>query len=254
MLTHAYILRLAMYLDWLLLAHMHILTMHLCWFGLLINAETRLDTEINFSVFLDLVTFTMRCPVEQVDTFRRCLGLGHDQECEHDRQSLSSWDGIHNSQFVSLSHLIFFSLKHFLPSFKGNHVVVRTDNTMAVSPVWAVHAYMDRINGYRRSENFFYPSFSWANPYRGKLVTWQCLSHLVVEWLTWPTLARVCRPLVGYVHTWRKVWLHPGLCSGGSLFRTFVLGQAGPRHSHLFVFISWTSPPRLWHKQFRCLI
>ncbi|XP_032363038.1 LOW QUALITY PROTEIN: uncharacterized protein LOC116675032 [Etheostoma spectabile] len=48
----------------------------------------------------------------------------------------------------------------------------------ALCPVRALHFYMDRTAGFRRSDQLF---VSWASPHRGKPVTKQRLSHWVVE-------------------------------------------------------------------------
>ncbi|KAK5890187.1 hypothetical protein CesoFtcFv8_013736 [Champsocephalus esox] len=75
------------------------------------------------------------------------------------------------------------------------------------------------------------PLVSWANPYKGKPVTKQRLSHWFVEAIALgPIRVRVRRhPRVRELFRLR-VWLHPGLCPGCLPSKTLV--QAA----------SWSSP------------
>lgn len=81
----------------------------------------------------------------------------------------------------------------------------------ALCPVRALHFYMDRTAGFRRSDQLF---VSWASPHRGKPVTKQRLSHWVVESIA---LAYTCQGLLApqglRAHSTR------GLAASWALFR-----------------------------------
>lgn len=97
-------------------------------------------------------------------------------------------------------------------------------------PDCALHTYIDKMNGIRRSDQLLHS-------YKATPVPLGCRGNCFVRLEPGFATPRG-------LHVWR----HPGPCSEG--FRTIVQLQADRRHSHLFAFTCWTSPLHLWRERF----
>lgn len=112
---------------------------HLAALGFMVNWEKSVlipNQNVTFSLCLDSAAFRARLSAERVEAFQACLALFPQRDGAKVQvvSQAAGFDGVGSQmQLLHINCLelqaVSLSLKHFLSLLRGQHVLVKTDNT-----------------------------------------------------------------------------------------------------------------------------